>query len=280
MFRKFVKILLGLVLVLVLLAGAFVVFGMYVTRQLPWQKPVFDTERPADPGTVGPKGVLIFSKTNGFRHESIEPGIEALKKEGKARGWDVRTTENGAFFNDDYLSKFKTVVFLSTTGDILTPEQEKSFEKFIENGGGYVGIHAASDTEYGWDWYDHMLGTHFRDHPLYPEHTPEAEVITDVRNHPTTKHLPAKFRRADEWYNFKQSVRGKDSIQVLLTLNEATYKATWPKAMGGDHPISWTNVIGKGRVFYTGMGHMNETFTDKYAMPHIVAGIEWAGRFE
>lgn len=279
MLRKSLKILLGLGLVLALLAGSFVIFGMYVTRQLPWQKPVFDTERPADPGQVGAKGVLIFSKTNGFRHESIEPGIEALKKVGKEKGWDVRTTENGAFFNDDYLNRFKTVVFLSTTGDVLTSAQEKAFEKFIENGGGYVGIHAASDTEYGWDWYDHMLGTHFRDHPLYPEHTPNAAVITDVRDHPTTKHLPARFRRADEWYNFKQSVRGKDSIQVLLTLNEATYKATWPKAMGGDHPISWTNVIGKGRVFYTGMGHTNETFTDKYAMPHIVAGVEWAGRF-
>jgi len=279
MLRKLLKILLGLVVVLLLIVGGFFVFGMYVTRQLPWQKPEFDTARPADPGPIGDKGVLIFSKTNGFRHESIEPGIEALKKAGKEKGWDVRATENGAFFNDDYLRRFKVVVFLSTTGDVLTPDQEKAFERFVENGGGYVGIHAASDTEYAWEWYDHMLGTHFRDHPLYPEHTPVAEIITDVRDHPTTKHLPAKWRRADEWYNFKQSVRGKDSIQVLLTLNEATYKATWPKAMGGDHPISWTNKVGKGRIFYTGMGHTNETFTDPNAMPHIVAGIEWAGQF-
>ncbi|MBD2699124.1 ThuA domain-containing protein [Spirosoma sp. BT702] len=277
MTRKLLKIFLGIVGVLVFLIGGFVVFGMYVTRTLPWQKPVFDTARPADPGAVGDKGILIFSKTNGFRHESIEPGIEALKKAGK--GWDVRSIENGAFFNDDYLSRFKVVVFLSTTGDILTSEQEKAFERFIENGGGYVGIHAASDTEYAWDWYDHMLGTHFRDHPLYPEHTPEAEIITDDRTHPTTKHLPSTWRRKDEWYNFKQSVRGKDSIKVLLTLNEATYKATWPKAMGGDHPISWINTVGQGRIFYTGMGHTDETFTDKNAFPHIVAGIEWAGHF-
>ncbi|GAB3705089.1 hypothetical protein GCM10027592_37120 [Spirosoma flavus] len=279
MARKLLKVLLGIIGVLVLLIGGFIVFGMYVTRTLPWQKPEFDTVRPADPGAVGNKGVLVFSKTNGFRHESIEPGIEALKKAGQEKGWDVRTTENGAFFNDDYLSRFKVVVFLSTTGDILTTEHEKAFENFIENGGGYVGIHAASDTEYSWDWYDHMLGTHFRDHPLYPEHTPEAEIITDDRTHPTTKHLPEKWRRKDEWYNFKQSVRGKDSIKVLLTLNEATYKATFPKAMGGDHPISWVNTVGKGRIFYTGLGHTDETFTDKNAFPHIVAGIEWAGRF-
>ncbi len=278
--RKPLKIVLGLVLFLALLVGGAVLFGMYVTRQLPGQEPVFDTVRPADPGQVGEKGVLIFSKTNGFRHESIEPGIDALQKAGKKKGWDVRTTENGAFFNDDYLRRFKVVVFLSTTGDILTADQEKAFERFVENGGGYVGIHAASDTEYSWDWYDHLLGTHFRDHPLFPEHTPEAEIITDTRTHPTTKHLPAKWRKVDEWYNFKQSVRGKDSIQVLLTLNEASYKATLPKAMGGDHPISWTNTVRKGRVFYTGMGHTNETFTDPNAMPHIVAGIDWAGRFE
>lgn len=277
--RKFLKILVGLVVVLIVAVGGFVVFGMYVTRNLPWQKPEFDTTRPADPGTVGDKGVLIFSKTNGFRHESIEPGMEAIKKVGKTKGWDVRTTENGAFFNDDYLHRFKVVVFLSTTGDILTPEQEKAFEKFVENGGGYVGIHAASDTEYDWAWYDHMLGTHFRDHPLYPEHTPDAEVITDNRTHPTTQHLPAKWHKVDEWYNFKQSVRGKDSIQVLLSLNEASYPAKWPAKMGGDHPISWINTVGQGRVFYTGMGHTNETFTDRYAMPHIVAGIEWAGKF-
>ncbi|GAB3985454.1 hypothetical protein GCM10028807_00740 [Spirosoma daeguense] len=279
MARKLLKIFLGILAFLVILVGGFIGFGMYVTRQLPWQKPVFDTLRPADPGAVGDKGVLIFSKTNGFRHKSIEPGLEALKKAGKEKGWDVRTTENGAFFNDDYLSRFKTIVFLSTTGDILTSEQEKAFERFIENGGGYVGIHAASDTEYSWDWYDHMLGTHFRDHPLYPEHTPEAEIITDARTHPTTQHLPERWRKKDEWYNFKQSVRGKDRIQVLLTLNEDSYKATFPKKMEGDHPISWINTIGKGRIFYTGMGHTDETFTDKNAMPHIVAGIEWAGRF-
>lgn len=121
---------------------------LYSVCTLPWQKPVFDTARPADPGTVGEKGVLLFSKTNGFRHESIEPGIEALKKAGKKKGWDIRTTESGAFFNDVYLKRFKVVVFLSTTGNILTPEQEKTFEKLVENGGGHVGIHAASDTEY------------------------------------------------------------------------------------------------------------------------------------
>ncbi|MGA0557625.1 ThuA domain-containing protein [Larkinella sp. VNQ87] len=279
MLRKLVKIVLGLIVTVLLLAGAGFLYALSLTRSLPWQKPVFETERPADPGAIGAKGVLIFSKTNGFRHESIEPGLAALQKTGQARGWDVRATENGAFFNDEYLKRFKVVVFLSTTGDVLTPEQEQAFERFIENGGGYVGIHSASDTEYNWQWYDQMLGTHFRDHTLYPDHTPEAEIRTDAPAHPTTRHLPARWGKTDEWYNFKQSVRGKNRIQVLLTLNEQSYVAKWPKAMEGDHPISWTNTVGKGRIFYTGLGHTPETFTDPNAMPHIVAGIEWAGQF-
>lgn len=125
-----------------------------------------------------------------------------------------------------------------------------------------------------------MLGTHFRDHPLLPKQTPEAEIITEDRTNLTTCHLPSRWRKTDEWYNFKQDVRGKDSIHVLLSLNEASYSSFWPsKRMGGDHPISWTNIVGKGRMFYTALGHTPETFTDHYAMPHIVAGIEWAGRF-
>lgn len=279
MIRKIIRVLLGVIGVLAVLAVTFIVSVMYVTRSLPWQKPVFDTVAPADPGEVGEKGVLIFSKTNGFRHESIEAGVEALIQAGKSRGWDVRATENGAFFTDDNLRRFKTVVFLSTTGDILTPEQEQAFVRFIQSGGGYVGIHAASDTEYEWSWYDNALGTHFRDHTLFPDHTPEAELITENASHPTTQHLPARWRKVDEWYNFKQNVRGKDSIQVLLSVNEASYKASFPKGMGGDHPISWTNAVGKGRVFYTALGHSPETFTDRNAMPHIMAGIEWAGRF-
>lgn len=278
MLHKIIKIVGWVLLAIVVIISGFFVYGMYMVKKLPWQHPVFDTARPADPGQVGDKGVLVFSKTNGFRHSSIEAGIEAIKKAGDARGWKVITTENGAFFNDDYLNRFKVVVFLSTTGDVLTPEQEKSFEKFIENGGGYVGIHAAADTEYDWLWYDKLLGTHFRDHSIFP-HTPEATITTENRTHPSTKHLPEHWKKADEWYNYKNSVRGKDSLQVLMSLDEKTYDVGETKGMGGDHPIAWTNVIGKGRMFYTGLGHTDETFTDSNSLQHIIGGIEWAGKF-
>ncbi len=278
MLRKIFKIFAWLIAVVILVGVGFYTFGLYMVKKLPWQHPVFETIRPADPGTIGEKGVLIFSKTNGFRHESIEAGIAALTKTGQGKGWKVVTTENGAFFNDDYLGRFKVVIFLSTTGDILTPEQEKSFEKYIENGGGYVGIHAAADTEYDWTWYDKALGTHFRDHSLFP-HTPEATLITEIRNHLSTNALPERWKKSDEWYNYKNSVRGKDSVQVLLSLDEQTYDVGETKGMGKDHPISWTNVAGKGRFFYTGIGHNPETFTDKNSMNHIIGGIEWAARF-
>jgi type 1 glutamine amidotransferase len=277
MLRKISKILLGIVLMLVLIAGGLYVFVLSLQKKLPWQGPVFETVRPPDPGTIGEKGVLVFSKTNSFRHESIAPGIATIQKAGQERGWKVIATENGAFFNDDYLSRFKVVVFMSTTGDILTPEQEKSFEKFIENGGGYVGIHSASDTEYDWQWYDQLLGTHFRDHTLFPEQLPQAELVTEVRDHATTRHLPERWRKSDEWYNFNASIRGKEGFQVLLSVDEKTYKASMPKAMGGDHPISWTNQKGKGRMFYTALGHTPETFTDAPSLNHILEAIAWAG---
>ena len=278
MLKKILKIVGALILLVVIGLGGTFTYVIWRLQKLPWQHPVFETVKPEDPGQIGEKGVLVFSKTNGWRHESIEAGVEALKKTGAEKSWKVVATENGAFFNDDYLSRFKVVVFLSTSGDILTAEQEKSFENFINNGGGYVGIHAAADTEHDWVWYDKALGTHFRDHSVFPW-KPEAEIITEIRTHPSTQHLPEHWKKIDEWYNYKVSIRGKDSIQVLLSLDEKTYDVGETKGMGSDHPISWTNVLGKSRIFYTGLGHVPETFTDKNAMPHIVAGIEWAGRF-
>ncbi|MBO0939557.1 ThuA domain-containing protein [Fibrella sp. HMF5335] len=278
MVRKLLRFVLFTALALALLMGGFVLFAMYSIRKLPWQHPVFDTTRPADPGPVGDKGVLVFSKTNGFRHESIEPGVVALKTLGAQRGWTVVGTENGAFFNDDYLQKFKVVVWLSTTGDVLTPDQQAAFERFIERGGGYVGIHAACDTEYDWLWYDQLLGTHFRDHSLFP-HTPEATLTIEDKTHPSTTGLPATWRHADEWYNFRKNPRTVPNIHVLLNVDEKTYDVGETKGMGGDHPISWTHNVGQGRMFYTALGHTAETFTEKNALQHIEGGIVWAGGF-
>lgn len=266
-----------LVFCLVGLAGA--LYAGYVMRKLPWQKPVFDTIPPPNP-RLSKNAILVFSKTNGFRHESIEAGIEALRKASRQKGWDFYATENGAIFDTKWLQSFKVVVFLSTTGDILTSDQQNAFQKFIENGGGYAGIHSASDTESDWAWYHRMLGVYFRDHTFLPVHTPLAEVITETNNHPATQYLPVRWNKKDEWYNFTENIRSKEDFEVLLSVNEKSYPAFFPKAMHGDHPISWTHKMGKGRMFYTALGHHADTFTNPTSMQHIVGGIQWAGGLE
>jgi type 1 glutamine amidotransferase len=272
------KMIKSLLVLLTIIAG-FLVYSLSELKMLPWQHPVFDHILVSDQQHLEKCDILIFTKTNGFRHKSIEAGVQALTKEAQKRGWTVQATENGAYFNYQDLQSVKVVVFLSTTGNILTKAQKKAFENYMESGGGYVGIHSASDTEHHWDWYDHLLGTHFKSHTLIPSHIAEAEINTEIKNHLATKHLPDRWNKEDEWYNFKQNVRGIKNIQVLLSLNERSYHSIWPKRMGNDHPVSWTNLVGKGRMFYTGMGHTSKTFVDKYALEHIMGGVEWAGQF-
>lgn len=272
------KIFLWILLVVVVVVASFFTYGLYLTKKLPWQQPVFDTELPPNPGQLGEKGVLLFHKTNGFEHESIITGIREITTQGEGRGWNVVNTENGAFFNRDYLSKFKVVVFLSTTGDILTSEQETAFENFIKGGGGYVGIHSATDTEYEWAFYEELVGTYFRNHSIFP-HTPEGTLVTEVKEHPTTKHLPQTWQKTDEWYNFKTNVRGNPDFEVLISVDESTYDVGETGGMGEDHPITWISDKFGGRMFYTALGHSPETFTQDNSMKHILSGIEWAGKF-
>ena len=263
----------------IIIAAAAAGYAMHAMRWLPWQKPVFETAIPANCVAKTPNAILVFSKTNGYRHASIEAGVEAIQEEGKKRGWGVVATENGAYFHEICLKSYRAVVFLSTTGDFLTDAQQRAFEKYIENGGGYAGIHSASDCEYDWKWYGTLLGTRFRSHTFLPYPIPEAEIVTEPREHPAIEGLPARWPKKDEWYNFHESVRGKPGFQVLLTVDESTYPAFWPRAMDGDHPIAWSRSVGKGRMFYTAIGHNSSTYSDPTSMKHIMGGIAWAAGF-
>lgn len=236
----------------------------------------YDTTPPPDPGTMDGMGVLVFTKIAGFRHPSIKDGALAIKALGDKNGWTVITTDNGASFNKDYLANFDAVVWLSTTWDVLNTEQEKAFQQYIEAGGGYVGIHAASDTEYDWPWYgETLLGTRFKDHPNFPN-IREADVIIEEADHPATAGLPSVWTRADEWYNFIESPRKNSNITVLASLDESSYDAG-AGAMG-DHPIIWYQTIGEGRALYSGLGHTPESFLDPVYLQHLVGAISWAGR--
>jgi cytochrome c len=211
--------------------------------------------------------VLVFSKTAGFRHDSIPAGISAIQALGSANGFTVSATEDATQFNAANLAQYKVVVFLSTTGDVLDATQQTAFEQYIRAGGSYVGIHAASDSEYAWPWYGNLVGAYFKNHPAVQA----AEVQVADLAHPSTAGLPQRWNRTDEWYNFQTNPRGK--VHVLATLNEKSYTGG---EMSGDHPIAWCQNYDGGRSWYTGGGHGAEHFSEALFRQHLLGGIQWA----
>lgn len=222
---------------------------------------------PATPTTTNaPFKILVFSKTAAFRHDSIPQGIAAIKELGTQHGFAVDTSEDGAAFTDQNLAQYKAVIFLSTTGDVLNDAQQATFERYIRAGGGYVGIHAASDTEYNWPWYGQLVGAYFKDHPAIQQ----ASVRVEDRSQPSTVHLPELWARTDEWYNFRANPRPQ--VQVLATLDETSYAG----GNMGDHPIAWQHPFDGGRAWYTGGGHTRESFADPAFRLHVLGGIQYA----
>ncbi|WP_452176640.1 ThuA domain-containing protein [Georgenia satyanarayanai] len=213
---------------------------------------------------------LVFSKTAGFRHGSIPAGIAAIEELGEEHGFSVDTTEDGADFTTENLAQYDVVVWLSTTGDVLNAQQQTAFEQYIQDGGGYAGIHAASDTEYDWPWYGDLVGAYFASHP---PGTPTATVVVEDPAHPSTAHLPALWERTDEWYNYRENPRG--DVHVLASLDESTY-SPGNNAMGADHPIAWCHDYDGGRSWYTGGGHTNESFSEPEFRQHILEGLRTA----
>lgn len=214
--------------------------------------------------------VLVFSKTASFRHESIAAGKTALEKMAKEKGFGVSFTEDAGQFNERNLKKYNTVVFLNTTGDVLTNEQQVAFERYIQAGGGYTGIHAATDTEYEWPWYGQLAGAYFLDHPMTPSNVQKGKFIVTEKNHWATQGMPDEFERTDEFYSFKDI---SPKIHVVLKIDEKSY-------IGGKnpdfHPMSWYQEFDGGRSFYTAMGHTDETFSDPLFLNHLYAGIKYA----
>lgn len=217
--------------------------------------------------------ILVFSKTTGYHHASIVTGIAAIQKLGMGNGFDVDTTANAAIFNDDSLKKYAAVVFLSTTGDLLDYRQEAGFERYIQSGGGYVGIHAAADGEYDWGWYGRLVGGYFFDHPGINDSFPNVQAgifnVVDATNN-ATKHLPKQWKRTDEFYSYKKL---NSDVKVLLTIDEASYKGGHKM---GNHPMAWYHDYDGGRAFYTELGHTEETYTEDNYLKHLLGGIQYA----
>ncbi|MEU9957876.1 ThuA domain-containing protein [Streptomyces sp. NPDC050982] len=229
-------------------------------------------------GSSGPSGaaatkkpskgerVLVFSKTAGFRHDSIPEGVAAVKSLGAENGFTVDATEDARAFSSRNLARYDAVVFLSTTGDVLNEAQQRAFEGYIKRGGGYVGIHAAADTEYDWEFYGGLAGAYFQSHPAIQP----ARIEVEDRAHPATSHLGESWNRTDEWYNYRSNPR--DRAHVLASLDESSYSGG---TMSGDHPIAWCQEYRGGRAFYTGSGHTKESYADPAFRQHLLGGIRW-----
>ncbi|MFB7368663.1 ThuA domain-containing protein [Streptomyces sp. NPDC056222] len=213
------------------------------------------------------KRVLVFSRTAGFRHDSIATGITALKELGAGSNITVDATEEPRQFTTNNLARYDAVVFLSTTGDVLNAEQQTAFENYVSTGGGYMGIHAAADTEYDWEFYGGLVGAHFASHPQIQP----ATVRVEDHDHPATAHLDGPWQRTDEWYNYRTNPRGQ--ARILATLDETTYQGG---TMKGDHPIAWCKSYGGGRSFYTGGGHTKESYAESAFRQHLIGGLRYA----
>ena len=212
--------------------------------------------------------VLVFSKTEGFRHQSIEAGKSAFEKMAAEKGFDVEFTEDAGRFTNANLKQFNAVVFLNTTGDVLNNEQQEEFERYIQAGGGYLGIHSATDCEYEWPWYGRLAGAYFLDHPN-PKNVQTGKFYVVQKDNFATKGMPDEFERTDEFYSFKQI---SPAINVLVKIDESTYQGG---KNGKDHPMSWYQEYDGGRSFYTAMGHTDATFSEPLFLNHIWAGLNY-----
>ncbi|MCP1471778.1 hypothetical protein J3E64_003491 [Sphingobium sp. OAS761] len=238
-----------------------------------------DTVAPALPAGLHRPAILVFSKTNAFRHvEAIPAANELVRAIAARRGWSVFVTENGAAFEPSILSHFDAIMFNNATGDIFTPAQQAALRAWMESGGSFVGLHAAGDGSIPWPWYrERVIGAAFVGHPMNPQFQPGLVRFED-RSHPATRTLPARLSRTDEWYHFQRSPR--HDVHVLAVLDEASLanRKIFGRdlSMGSDHPIAWWRCAGKGRVFYTAMGHRAESY-DEPAMRAMIAGaLDWA----
>lgn len=222
--------------------------------------------------------VLLFSKTAGFHHESINDGVIAIRKLGERHHFSVNWQENASVFNDRQLENIDVVIFLNTTGDILNDEQQAAFEKFIQSGKGFVGIHSASDTEYDWEWYTKMVGHMFKIHPQIQ--TAKLQVID--RNFPGLSTLPDEFLWTDEWYEFSEAK--SNDLNYIIKIDEGSYdpKVKWGdnvgEGMGDMHPMAWYHEYDGGRAFYTGLGHVPAVYQDPMFLAHLYGGIYWAAK--
>lgn len=213
------------------------------------------------------KKVLVYTKTLGWRHQSIETGVKTIEEFGSKHNFEVTHTEDSLHFSQQDLRQYNAIVFLNTTGNVLDLKAQSAFEKYIQGGGSFLGVHAAADTEYNWPWYGKLVGGYFESHPNNPN-IREAQLIKKDQ-HASTNHLKKITKISDEWYNYKNL---NSKIQPVLMLDETSYEGG---TNGNFHPISWYHKYDGGKAFYTGLGHPKEAYSNPIFKKHLEEALLW-----
>jgi hypothetical protein len=258
-------------------------------RAIQWamSKREFDSVPPALPSDLRAPALLLFSKTNGFRHDSIPAAVTALGALAAERGWSVFHTENGAVHRPELLARFAAVVWVSASGDNLTDEQEDALRRYVEGGGGFLGLHGTGgDFYYSWSWIPgELLRAQFIGHPMNPQFQ-EATLVVEDPAHPATRELPERWQHTEEWYSFERSPR--DRVHVLARVEESSYvpeiRGLWlldrDLRMGDDHPVVWCHCNGQGRVLYSALGHRDEAYADASYRSLLAGAMGWVAGLE
>ena len=270
----------GYGLLAVLLVGVVMAYQYRLYLRLAWQQPqlfrapVFDQSTEPLAADLGAVPILSFSKTNGYRHhDSIAASIKMLDELATQNGWQFFHTENAAVFTPENLQRFRLVLLNHKSGTVWTMDQRQALKAYVEEGGTLLAQHAAGgDQGYDWNWYlEQALRAQFVDHPM-TQHIQRATLIVEDRSHPATAHLSGVWERRDEWYNFAASPR--ENTQVLISIDEATYDPE-KSPMGADHPMVWWHSVGKGRVFYSALGHTPESYLEPDFRAFVQGAIAW-----
>ena len=262
-------------LVLVLAVGGYAYYQMR-SRGF-WKIPDFETEAPTIPELKHP-AVLVFSKTNSFIHKEAIPAAETMfSRMAEKNHWSIYITRNGAVHNRKDLARFDVIVWNNVTGNVLTAEQRQAMKDYIEGGGAWLGLHASGDSSRDWPWYTNtLIGSTFIGHPFNPQFQ-QADVVVEKPVDPIMSHLSSPWKRTDEWYSFADSPR-KHGATVLATVDEKTYSPVFFNkniGMGSDHPVVWKRCVGKGRAFYSAMGHTAESYQEDANVTMLEHAVKW-----
>lgn len=284
--KQVLKTILYITLTLIAIAAINITFFIYKAKT---GIPVYESRAPTLPTEMKDFSVLVFSKTNRFRHGgAIKAAIPAFEQMAAERNWTLFSTSNGAVFNAEQLAKFDVVVWNNSTGKVLKDEQRAAFKAYMENGGGFVGVHGAGDGSHQWDWYeDELIGARFSHHSLNPQfQVADMHLECDAASVFPCADLSPTWTRDEEWYVFNNNPRDNAFIPIY-TVDENTFNPSGNLGslitdkdfgMGDDHPIVWYKELpGGGRSFYSALGHSGEAFAEEKVLDLLRRGIEWAG---